>query len=68
MRADICPREDERIAALRAYDILVDRQWLKAEVGLGIRPINAYAAKLGGEATFAAADPGVELRVRFSPV
>jgi two-component sensor histidine kinase len=67
LRADIHPREDERIAALRGYDILdtpkesdfddivelasqlcgtpisvinlidTDRQWFKAEVGLGVR-------------------------------
>ena len=53
MRADICPREDERIAALCAYDILVDRQWYNAEVGLGMRLINAFAAQLGERATFA---------------
>lgn len=67
MRAEIHPRQNERIAALRAYDILdtpresdfddivrlasricetpisvvnlidTDRQWFKAEVGLGVR-------------------------------
>lgn len=67
MRAEIHPRQDERIAALRGYDVLdtpkesdfddivelaslvcgtpisvinlidTDRQWFKAEVGLGVR-------------------------------
>ena len=39
-----------------------------APSGLGMRLINAYAAQLGGQATFVAANPGLELRIKFSPV
>jgi two-component sensor histidine kinase len=38
-----------------------------SQSGLGVRLIQAYAAQLGGKASFAAAEPGLELRVLFSP-
>jgi two-component sensor histidine kinase len=35
--------------------------------GLGVRLIQAYAIQLGGKAAFAPANPGLEMRVTFSP-
>ena len=62
-------RKSGSMMELACRDDGVGKAEIKATAGgLGVRLIQAYASQLGGTAIFAAANPGLELRVRFSPV